>query len=80
MRLWSTGRDVPRVYSKSEGNWSKDFRGAKITYPRLKKLALVLIEASRRMKPYFQAHTIVVYTDMPLRQALQNLEKSGRLM
>ena len=49
---------------------SKAFRGAEIRYPRLEKLALALIEASRRMRPYFQAHTIVVYTDMPLRQAL----------
>ena len=32
------------------------------------------------MRPYFQAHTIVVYTDMPLRQALHKPEKSGRLM
>jgi len=32
------------------------------------------------MKPYFQAHIIVVYTDMPLRQALHKPEKSSRLM
>ena len=49
-------------------------------YPRLEKLALALIEASRLMKPYFQAHAIVVYTDMLLRQALHKPEKSGRLM
>ena len=59
---------------------SKAFRGAEIRYPKLEKLALALIEASRRMRPYFQAHTIIVYTDMPLRQALHKPEKLGRLM
>ena len=59
---------------------SKAFWGAEIRYPRLEKLALALIEASRGMRSYFQDHTIVVYTDMPLRQALHKPEKSGRLM
>jgi len=53
---------------------TKAFRGAEIRYPRLEKLALPLIEVSRRMGQYFQAHAIVVYTNMPLRQALHKPE------
>jgi len=59
---------------------SKAFRGAKIIYSRLEKLALALIKDFRGMKPYFQAHAIVVYTDLPPRQAIHKPEKSGRLM
>ena len=33
----------------------------------MEKLAFVLIIATRKLKPYFQAHTIVVLADKPLR-------------
>jgi len=33
----------------------------------------------RKLRPYFQAHTVIVLTDQPLRQVLQKLECSGRL-
>ena len=33
----------------------------------MEKLAFVLIIAARKLKPYFQAHTIVVLADKPLR-------------
>ena len=32
------------------------------------------------MKPYFQAHSMIILTDSPLRQVLHKPEKSGRLM
>ena len=38
---------------------SRAFRGVEERYPRMEKLALVLITAARKLKPYFQAHTIV---------------------
>ena len=39
------------------------FWGAEERYPRMEKLAFALITAARKLKPYFQAHTIIVLTD-----------------
>ena len=36
--------------------------------------------ASRKLRPYFQAHPITVLTDQPLRQVLQKPEAAGRLL
>ena len=45
----------------------------------MEKLAFALIIAARKLKPYFQAHTIVVLTDKPLRKAMSSLEATGRM-
>ena len=45
----------------------------------MEKLAFALVTAARKLKPYFQAHTVNVLTDKPLRQALSNPEAAGRL-
>ena len=42
---------------------SRAFRGAKERYPRMEKLALAFMTTARKLKPYFQAHVIVVLTD-----------------
>ena len=59
---------------------SKAFRGAKERYPRMKKLALALITAARKLKPYFQAHIIVVLMDQPLKKAMSSPEAAGRMV
>ena len=41
---------------------SRAFRGAEERYPRMEKLAFALITTAWKLKPYFQAHTIVVLT------------------
>ncbi|XP_070009643.1 uncharacterized protein [Nicotiana sylvestris] len=46
-------------------------------YPQLEKLALALIMASRKLRPYFQCHPIVVVTAYPLRNILHKHELSG---
>ena len=45
----------------------------------MEKLAFALIIATRRLKPYFQAHTIVVLTDKPLRKAISSPEAARRM-
>ena len=45
----------------------------------MEKLALALITAARKLKPYFQAHIIVVLTDQPLKKAMSSLEAAGRM-
>ncbi|GJZ38043.1 reverse transcriptase domain-containing protein [Tanacetum coccineum] len=44
------------------------------------KMVLALLNASRRLKRYLQAHTIVVITDQPIKQLLSNLEIIGRVL
>ena len=46
----------------------------------MEKLALSLVHASRKLRPYFQAHPLQVFTDQPLRQVLAKPETSGRLL
>ena len=45
---------------------SQAFQGAKARYPRIEKSAFALVIASRKLCPYFQAHTILVMMDQPL--------------
>ena len=58
---------------------SRAFRGAEERYPRMEKLAFALITAARKLKPYFQAHAIVVLTDQPLKRAMSSPEAVGRM-
>ena len=45
---------------------SRALRKAEERYPPMEKLAFALVTAARKLKPYFQAHTVIVLTDMPL--------------
>ena len=45
----------------------------------MEKLAFALIVAAQKLKPYLQAHTIVVLTNKPLRKAISSLEAAGRM-
>ena len=58
---------------------SRAFRGVEKRYPRMEKLAFALITAARKLKPYFQAHTIIVLTDQPLKRAMSSPE-AARMM
>ena len=54
-------------------------RGAEERYLPMQKLVFVLVTAARKLKRYFQAHTVVVLTDRPLRQVMSNSDVVGRL-
>ena len=58
---------------------SRAFRGAEERYPKMEKLAFALITAMRKLKPYFQAHTIIVLTDQPLKRAMSSPKAAGRM-
>ncbi|KAI5349432.1 hypothetical protein L3X38_002319 [Prunus dulcis] len=49
---------------------SKALQDAEVRYPDIEKLAFALVVSARRLRPYFQAHTIHVLTNQPLRQAV----------
>ena len=59
---------------------SRALRGAEERYPRMEKLILALVTPARKLRPYFQAHTIEVPTEYPVKQVLHKPETSGRLM
>ena len=58
---------------------SRAFRGAEERYPRMEKLAFALVTTARKLKPYFQAHTIIVLTDQPLKRAMSSPEAVERM-
>nr|GEU62401.1 protein NYNRIN-like [Tanacetum cinerariifolium] len=57
---------------------SRMIQGAELNYPALEKLVLALVHAARRLQRYFQAHTITVLTNTPIKQMLTRLEKTRR--
>ncbi|KAK2999702.1 hypothetical protein RJ639_023128 [Escallonia herrerae] len=59
---------------------SKVLQAMETRYLKIDKIALALIISARRLRPYFQSHTIVVLTDQPLRKVLLSPEASGRLV
>ena len=60
--------------------YSRALRGAEERYPRMEKLILALVIATQKLRPYFQAHTIEVPTEYPMKQVLHKPETSGRQM
>ena len=58
---------------------SRALRGAEERYPSLEKLAFTLVTVARKLKLYFQAHTVVVLIDQPLRRTMSNPEFAGRM-
>ena len=67
-------RQMPVYYT------SKALRGAEERYPPMEKLAFALVTAARKLCPYFQAHTIVLLTNHPLRKAMSKPDAAGRLI
>ena len=45
----------------------------------MEKLAFTLVIAACKLKPYFQAHTVVILSDKPLQRAMSNLEAAGQM-
>ncbi|GKB22700.1 reverse transcriptase domain-containing protein [Tanacetum coccineum] len=59
---------------------SRALQGLEVNYTPMEKLILALVSASKRLKRYLQAHTIVVITDQPIKQILSNPKVTGRLL
>ena len=59
---------------------SKRLHDTETWYHELDKLVLALIIASRKLRPYLQAHSIEVLMNYPLRQVLQKPETLGRFL
>ena len=59
---------------------SRALKEAEERYPKMENLILALVTTSRKLRPYFQAHTVEVPTEYPMKQILHKLETSGRLI
>ena len=59
---------------------SQAFQGAKVKFPRIKKIAFALIVASRKLQPYFQANPILVMTYQPIKNSTNKPEAAGRMV
>uniref|UniRef100_A0A2N9EWP2 Reverse transcriptase RNase H-like domain-containing protein n=1 Tax=Fagus sylvatica TaxID=28930 RepID=A0A2N9EWP2_FAGSY len=68
------GLQLPVYYT------SKAFQGAEERYPAMEKLALALVIATRKLRLYFQVHTIIVLTNHPLCKAMSKPDVVGRLI
>ncbi|XP_065049834.1 uncharacterized protein LOC135679779 [Musa acuminata AAA Group] len=68
------GEQLPVYYT------SHVLTGPEERYPPIEKLALALVLAARKLRPYFQAHPIKVITDQPLSQVLSKFDVAGRLL
>ncbi|GJY04921.1 reverse transcriptase domain-containing protein [Tanacetum coccineum] len=59
---------------------SRTLQGAEVNYPPMEKLVWPLVHAARRLRRYFQGHTIKVIKDKPISQILNNQEATRRLV
>ncbi|RDX96116.1 hypothetical protein CR513_21262, partial [Mucuna pruriens] len=51
-----------------------------LTRPKPEKAALAVVTASRRLCPYFQTFSVIVRTDLPIRQVLRKPDLVGRMV
>ncbi|GJZ28495.1 hypothetical protein Tco_0573142 [Tanacetum coccineum] len=56
------------------------YEGPGSQYTTMEKLGVSLAQRKQRLKRYFQAHTVVVITNQPIKQLLSSSEISGRML
>ncbi|KAI5335158.1 hypothetical protein L3X38_025291 [Prunus dulcis] len=59
---------------------SKALLEADTYYSNLEKLVLALVASTRKLRPYYQAHQVIVMIDFPLRSILHSPDAYQRLM
>ena len=58
---------------------SKSLNEAEVHYLPLEKAILVVVHATRKLPHYFQAHTVVMLTQLPLKSVLRSANYTGRV-
>ena len=72
--IWvNSGRQQPVYYM------SKSLHEAEIRYLPLEKAILVVVHGTRKFSHYFQAHTVVILTQLPLKAILRSVDYTGRI-
>ena len=59
---------------------SKSLHEVKVRYLPLVKAILAVVLGTRKLPYYFQAHTVVVLTQLPLKTILQSANYTGRVV
>ncbi|XP_017420406.2 uncharacterized protein LOC108330432 [Vigna angularis] len=59
---------------------SRTLLDAETRYQRVEKVALALLHASRRLRPYFQSYQVIVRTDFPISKILRKPDLAGRMV
>ena len=58
---------------------SKSLNEAEVRYLPLEKAILTMVHATRKLPHYFQAHTVVMLTQLPLMSILRSVDYTGRI-
>ena len=58
---------------------SKSLNEAEVRYLPLEKAILAVVHATRKLPHYFQAHTVVVLTQLPLKSVLRSADYTWRV-
>ena len=58
---------------------SKSLNEAEVRYLPLEKAILAVVHATRKLLHYFQAHTVVVLTQLPLKSILRSADYTRRI-
>ena len=58
---------------------SKSLHEAEVRYLPLEKAVLAIVLGTRKLPHYFQAHTVVVLTQLPLKAILRSADYTGRI-
>ena len=58
---------------------SKSLHEAEVCYLPLEKAILAVMLGTRKLPHYFQAHTVVILTQLPLKTVLQSADYTGRI-
>ena len=58
---------------------SKSLNEAEVCYLPLENAILAVVHATRKLPHYFQAHIVVVLTQLPLKSVLRNADYTGRV-
>ena len=58
---------------------SKSLNEVEVHYLPLEKAILAVVHVTRKLPHYFQAHTVVVLTQFPLKSILRSVDYTGRI-
>ena len=66
-----------RMNSKADILYQQVLHNAETRYSKLEKLIFVLVVTARKLRPYFQAHTVVLLIDQLIKAFLHRPDTSG---
>ena len=58
---------------------SKSLYETEVRYLPLEKAILAVVHAMQKLPHYFQAHTVVVLTQLPLKSVLRTVDYTGKI-